>query len=68
MPATDRVKLKTETRGGAGRGQGRKTIASGGTKRVNVTIDDASRERLLLIGGGNLSAGIRIAAEAYPLE
>lgn len=65
MPGTDRVKLTTETRGGAGRGQGRKPVAEGGTQRINVTLDQATREKLLQIGEGNLSKGIRIAAEAF---
>lgn len=65
MPSPDPIKLKTETRGGAGRGQGRKPIGGTGAKRVNVSIDDATRARLVEIGGGNLSAGIRIAAENF---
>lgn len=68
MHNPDPIKLKTETRGGAGRGQGRKPIGGTGTKRVNVSIDDATRARLVEIGDGNLSAGIRIAAENFQLE
>lgn len=67
MPVTDRVKLKEDARGGAGRGQGRKPVAEGGTRRINVSLDKETSEKLLLIGGGNLSKGIRIAAEAFDI-
>lgn len=62
---TTPVKLKTETRGGAGRGQGRKPIGGTGTTRVNISIDAATRAKLIEIGDGNLSAGIRIAAANF---
>lgn len=51
-------------RGGAGRGQGRKP-ADGATdlKRRNISIDDARAELLRRLGDGDLSLGIRRAAD-----
>lgn len=66
MPDTKPV--QAEKRGGAGRGQGRKPIGGTGTTRINISIDAATRARLIEIGDGNLSAGIRIAAANFPPE
>lgn len=56
-------------RGGAGRGQGRKP-ADGATdlKRRNISIDDARAELLRRLGDGDLSLGIRRAADAVAKE
>lgn len=62
MADTDPVKLKDERRGGAGRGQGRKPMADTPARRLNISIDDATAERLRAYGDGNLSEGIRRAA------
>ena len=53
------------TYGGPGRGQGVKAV-DGVTslKRVNVTLDDASIATLRALGDGELSLGIRRAANA----
>lgn len=63
---TDPVKLKDDHRGGAGRGQGRHLIAATIARRINVSIDDATAERLRAYGDGNLSEGIRRAAGLIP--
>lgn len=50
--------------GGAGRGQGRTAAAAEGpVTRRNVTLDDASADILRKTGDGDLSRGIRIAAQ-----
>lgn len=55
----------TEKRGGAGRGQGRKSVdGATGLKRRNITIDDVRADILRDFGGdGDLSLGIRRAAD-----
>lgn len=65
---TNPAKLKDERRGGANRGQGRHLIAETVARRVNVSIDDATAERLRAYGDGNLSEGIRRAAALTPLD
>lgn len=51
------------TRGGAGRGQGRKAIDSAGPLvRKTVTLDEPSIAILRELGEGDLSVGIRRAA------
>lgn len=64
MAVTEPVKLKVDKRGGAGRGQGRKTSTP--KERINVSIDSATAERLRFYGSGNLSEGIRRAALLIP--
>ena len=55
------------THGGARRNAGRKTeVQDQKTVRVNVTLDPLTVRKLRVVGGGNLSRGIRIgAALAY---
>lgn len=60
------VKLLDERRGGANRGQGRKLIAETVARRINVSLDDATVERLRAYGDGNLSEGIRRATGLIP--
>lgn len=57
-------KARAGSHGGAGRGAGRK-VADGATglRRRNITIDDGSAERLKALGDGDLSLGIRRAAD-----
>ena len=51
-------------RGGARRNAGRKTEMVGQkTKAVTVTLDDITVRKLKVVGDGNLSRGIRHAAE-----
>lgn len=51
-------------RGGAGRGQGLKAVdGATGLKRRNITLDDARRDILRALGDGDLSLGIRRAAD-----
>lgn len=53
----------TNSRGGAGRGQGRKAADGvGAVERKNVTLDAESIETLRNYGDGDLSLGIRRAA------
>ena len=50
-------------RGGAGRGQGRKSAdGATGLRRRNISIDDASADILRALGDGDLSLGVRRAA------
>lgn len=52
-------------RGGPGRGQGRKPAdGATGLKRRNISLDDARADVLRAFGGGDLSVGIRRAADA----
>lgn len=62
------VKLLDERRGGANRGQGRPLIGETVARRLNVSLDDATADRLRAYGGGNLSEGIRRAAGLTPLD
>lgn len=51
-------------RGGAGRGQGIKAVdGATGLKRRNITIDDVRADILRHFGSGDLSLGIRRAAD-----
>lgn len=51
-------------RGGPGRGQGRKPAdGATGLHRRNISLDDARAEILRTIGDGDLSLGIRRAAD-----
>lgn len=50
-------------RGGAGRGQGRKPADGKRGTRRNVTLDDESAATLRDFGSGDLSLGIRNAAD-----
>lgn len=50
--------------GGAGRGQGIKAVdGAANLKRTNITIDPASADTLRAFGDGDLSLGIRRAAD-----
>lgn len=50
--------------GGPGRGQGLKAAdGATGLKRRNISIDDARRDILRALGDGDLSLGIRRAAD-----
>lgn len=61
-------KQKTK-RGGAGRGQGRKPADGAvGLARKNITIDRERAEALRAIGDGDLSLGIRRAADFVMLK
>lgn len=51
-----------ETRGGAGRGQGRKAADGKSGDRLNVNLDAESAAILRSYGDGNLSLGVRRAA------
>jgi hypothetical protein len=57
------MNAKKGTHGGPGRGQGRKTpdSPSGELKVYSVRLDPTTVEALKEIGGGNVSAGIRMA-------
>ena len=51
------------THGGARRNVGRKTELQGEvTKPLTVTVDEMTKRRLKVIGGGNVSKGVRLAA------
>jgi hypothetical protein len=67
--ALDQDKIKASlaearaTHGGPGRGQGVRAVdGATGLKRRNISIDDASADRLRALGDGDLSLGIRRAA------
>lgn len=61
---TEHDQGKPAGRGGAGRGQGRKAAsAAGDVERRTVTLDAVTVATLSELGAGNLSAGIRIAAQ-----
>ena len=54
-----------DKRGGARPYSGKKTELDGQpTRRVQVTLDARTLERLAVLGGGNVSKGIREAARA----
>ena len=59
--------MKKETRGGPGRGQGRKPVGDTPAKKYNVTLDEATADALRAYGGGNLSEGVRRAARSLNL-
>ena len=59
---------KRSTHGGPGRGQGRHPIYEKPMKRVNVTLDSATWHKAMLIGKGNISAGIRRALAAITVR
>jgi hypothetical protein len=52
--------MSASKRGGARPNAGRPSV---GDVRINVRLDQATVDRLREIGDGNLSAGIRIAAQ-----
>ena len=55
------------THGGPRRNQGRRAAdGATGLRRVNVTIDDTSADKLRAHGDGDLSLGIRRAAATLP--
>ena len=55
------------THGGPGRNQGRRAAdGATGLRRVNVTIDSQSADKLRAHGDGDLSLGIRRAAATLP--
>lgn len=57
-------KMKKENRGGPGRGQGLKAAdGATGLKRVNITINPPRADILRNFGDGDLSLGIRRAAD-----
>jgi hypothetical protein len=53
----------TTNRGGAREGAGRNRISTGLTRRVNISIDDATADRYRQAGHGNLSEGLRRVAD-----
>lgn len=56
--------IKRSSRGGAREGAGRKAdAATGDIERRTVTLDAVTVTTLSDLGAGNLSAGIRIAAQ-----
>lgn len=56
------------THGGARKGAGRKAKdGAAGLTRFSVTLDRTSADKLRLLGGGNLSAGIRLAAATFSI-
>ena len=58
-------RMTDTTHGGARRNAGRKTELPGdATHRVQVTVDEKTLVLLRVLGGGNLSRGVRRAARA----
>lgn len=56
-------------RGGRRPGQGRKALdGMEGTRRVTVSLDDATVDRAAQIGDGVVSVGIRRAVAAFKLR
>lgn len=56
--------MEPKQHGGARRNAGRKTEKVGApTRAVSVSLDELTVRRLRVVGDGNLSRGIRIAAE-----
>ena len=54
-----------DNRGGTRTHSGKKTELYGQpTRRVQVTLDERTLELLAVLGGGNVSKGIRVAARA----
>lgn len=54
-----------DNRGGTRPRSGKKTELYGQpTRRVQVTLDERTLELLAVLGGGNVSKGIRVAARA----
>lgn len=54
----------TPKRGGKRRGAGRPPKVDGAAMgHTTITIDDMTRRRLLVLGDGNMSEGVRLAAE-----
>lgn len=53
--------MSNKTRGGAREGSGRKRLDAELTRRVNISIADATADRYRLAGDGNLSEGLRRA-------
>jgi hypothetical protein len=56
------TKTNKSTRGGAREGAGRKRISADLTRRVNISIGDATSELYRQAGDGNLSEGLRRVA------
>lgn len=62
-------KPKLTGRGGAGRGQGRKTAdGATGVQQYTVGLDDESYAYYVAVGNGELSAGIRKAWKGNQYE
>ena len=57
------LKITTKT----GKPKGRPALYSENMRPVSVTLDPESKAKALAIGGGKLSAGIRIAVQAFSL-
>lgn len=56
--------MEKKARGGARRNAGRKTERPGDPAKVrSVSLDDMTVRKLRVVGGGNVSKGIRLAAE-----
>lgn len=59
---------KPNKRGGARRNSGRITEIADGTRPRTVSLDDMTVRKLKVLGDGNASRGIRVAADrAYKL-
>ncbi len=57
-------RMEPKQHGGARRNAGRKTEKVGlPTKPVSVSLDEMTVRKLKAVGGGNLSRGIRLAAD-----
>lgn len=55
--------MGNNTHGGKRRNAGRKTeLVSTTTKLVTVSLDEMTVRKLRVVGGGNVSRGVRIAA------
>ena len=55
--------MKTKKHGGSRKGAGKPALYGKAMKRYNVMLDDETVKVLKELGGGNLSEGIRKAAE-----
>lgn len=56
--------MKKVKHGGQRKNAGRKTELSGvPTRNITITLDDLTHRRLKVIGGGNVSRGVRLSAE-----
>lgn len=56
--------MKTSKHGGKRNHSGRKTELGGApTRNVTINIDEMTHRKLKVIGGGNVSKGVRFSAE-----
>lgn len=51
-----------------GKPKGRPALYSENLRPVSVTLDEASKAKAIAIGNGKLSAGVRIAVQAFNLH